>query len=273
MQKEAQAVPAGQSVPTVPLTRVAQTENVFARFALREYAPGRWVVWTQRRAYYYLFKRLLDIVLTIPALILLAPFIAVIALCILIDSPGPVIFVQKRVKSRRVLTPDGWTWVLEEFPCYKFRTMYHKCDEGLHKAYMSAFIKNDEKEMTKIQGVKTEVRKLVKDPRVTRVGAFLRKTSLDELPQFVNVLLGDISLVGPRPAIPYEVKMYQPWHFRRLDAPQGLTGMWQISKRSECCFDDMVRLDIEYAQQQSIWLDFKIMFMTPIAMIKRRGAC
>jgi len=272
MQNEVQRLPAGHAVGTAPIRREFQTVKVVDRFAIREFLPDRWVVWTQDRSFYYFLKRLIDILFTIPALVVLAPVLAIIAACIALDSRGPVFFIQKRIRSRRVRTPDGWHWELVEFPCFKFRTMFHKCDQNLHKAYVCAYIKNDENEMTKIQGTKTEVRKLVHDPRVTRMGAFLRKTSLDELPQFFNVLKGDMTLVGPRPPIPYEVEMYEPWHNHRLDTPAGLTGLWQISKRSACNFDEMVRLDLEYIQKQSIGLDLEIMFKTPLAVLKKKGA-
>jgi lipopolysaccharide/colanic/teichoic acid biosynthesis glycosyltransferase len=242
------------------------------KFIFHEYIPDRWVVWTQDRHIYYLLKRAMDVLLTIPALLVLIPVMAVIALLIAIDSPGPVFFIQKRVKSKRLYSLGGWHWEMVEFPCYKFRTMYHNCDQRLHQAYVSAFIKNDVQEMAKIQGKNTQVRKLVNDPRVTRMGTWLRKTSLDELPQFINVLLGDMSLVGPRPPIPYEVEIYSPWHYKRMNTPVGLTGLWQVSKRSACDFDEMVRMDIEYIQNQSLGLDLEIIFKTPLAVFKKKGA-
>lgn len=113
--------------------------------------------------------------------------------------------------------------------------------------------------------------KLNGDPRITRVGRILRKTSMDELPQFWNVLTGDMSLVGPRPAIPYEVEMYEPWHMTRLSTRPGLTGLWQVTARNSASFDDLVRIDLEYIEKQSFWLDLKILFMTPLAIFDRRG--
>jgi lipopolysaccharide/colanic/teichoic acid biosynthesis glycosyltransferase len=236
------------------------------------YAPYHGDAWTRERNLYYFYKRFLDIVFTFPVFILILPVMGIIALLIILDSPGPAFFLQRRVKARRVWTSSGWRWVMEEFSCYKFRTMSHKCDTALHQAYMNAFIKDDRAGMAKIQGKETDVRKLVADPRVTRIGRFLRKTSLDELPQLINVLLGDMTLVGPRPPIPYEIKMYKLWHYQRMEATPGLTGLWQVSARSACSFDDMVRLDIEYIQKQSLELDLKILFSTPIAVIKKNGA-
>jgi lipopolysaccharide/colanic/teichoic acid biosynthesis glycosyltransferase len=239
---------------------------------LPEYVPYHWDDRTRERNLYYLYKRLFDIAFTLPLLIFIAPIFLCIALLVMLDSPGPAFFIQKRVKARRVWTLHGWRWVREEFPCYKFRTMFHKCDSAIHQAYMKAFIQNNEAEMNKVQGTQTSVRKLVNDPRITRIGRLLRKTSLDELPQFINVLLGDMTLVGPRPPIPYELEMYKTWHFERMEATPGLTGLWQISARSSCDFDEMVRLDIQYIQEQPLELDLKILFRTPFSVLMKHGA-
>lgn len=126
--------------------------------------------------------------------------------------------------------------------------------------------------MDRLQGKKTETRKLENDSRITRVGRFLRKYSLDELPQFLNVLRGDMSLVGPRPPIDYEVDLYKPWHMKRFMARQGLTGLWQVTARSTASFEEMVQLDIEYIEKKSLWLDIKIIAKTPFVMIAGKGA-
>jgi lipopolysaccharide/colanic/teichoic acid biosynthesis glycosyltransferase len=126
--------------------------------------------------------------------------------------------------------------------------------------------------MSALQGESTQIRKLVNDPRVTRPGKLLRKLSLDELPQFWNVLRGDMSVVGPRPAIPYEVKMYKPWHRRRLDAQPGITGLQQIIARSTADFDQQVQLDIKYIEHQSIWQDIIIILKTPFVILSTKGA-
>jgi lipopolysaccharide/colanic/teichoic acid biosynthesis glycosyltransferase len=126
--------------------------------------------------------------------------------------------------------------------------------------------------MNALQGEATETRKLIHDPRIIRPGTLLRKLSIDELPQLWNVLLGDMSLVGPRPAIPYEVEVYQPWHLKRLQAQPGITGLQQVTARNTMDFDEQVKLDIEYVENQSLWLDLKIMFKTPFAVLLAKGA-
>jgi lipopolysaccharide/colanic/teichoic acid biosynthesis glycosyltransferase len=163
-------------------------------------------------------------------------------------------------------------WRQVTFKCFKFRTMVSNADQSLHKSYIKALINNDTESMAALQGEDTQIRKLTRDPRITRLGKILRKSSIDEIPQFINVLRGEMSLVGPRPAIPYEVEMYKPWHFRRLETKPGITGLWQVTARSSCDFDEIVTLDIQYIDQQSIWLDLKILLKTPIAVLFCRGA-
>jgi lipopolysaccharide/colanic/teichoic acid biosynthesis glycosyltransferase len=204
--------------------------------------------------------------------VLLSPLMLLIAIMIKLDSPGPVIFSQKRVGARRHTRNGRTAWEIEHFSCYKFRSMVANADAKLHQTYVQAFIKNDNAGMAAAQGTDTHVRKLVKDPRITRVGKWLRKSSLDELPQLWNILKGDMSLVGPRPSIPYEVETYEPWHRRRLDAKPGLTGLWQVTARSSASFDQSVELDIEYINHQSIWLDLWILVKTPLAVLARKGA-
>ena len=224
------------------------------------------------RPAYYFFKRLLDLTLTISALILLSPVMLVISGVIWLDSPGPIFFVQERVGVRRRVRSGYITWEKVTFPFVKFRTMIHNADPSLHESYVKAFIHNDESAMAEIQGEETIVRKLIHDPRVTRVGTFLRKSSLDELPQLWNVFWGEMSLVGPRPAIPYEVEEYQRWHFRRLEALPGLTGLWQVTARSSADFNEMIRLDIQYIDSQSFLLDIKILLKTPFVVLRGKGA-
>jgi lipopolysaccharide/colanic/teichoic acid biosynthesis glycosyltransferase len=226
----------------------------------------------ETHAVYYFFKRVFDIVVAITVLTLLSPFLLLIALLIMIDSRGPAIFVQERIGARRSIKSIYSRWETAPFKIFKFRTMVTNADPTLHKAYVQALIRNDSETMAAIQGQNTQVRKLVTDPRVTRVGRILRKTSLDELPQFWNVLRGDMSLVGPRPPIPYEVEMYQPWHHQRLQAKPGLTGLWQVTDRSSADFDEMVKQDIEYIQRQNFWLDIFIILKTPAAVISTKGA-
>lgn len=224
------------------------------------------------RKVYWLVKNGIDFLLAALALIIFSPIMIVVALLIKLDSSGPVFFSQDRVGVKRKTVHGITYWSRITFRCFKFRTMFQNADSSLHKAYVKALMENDEAQMAAIQGEDTKARKLVHDPRVTRLGRFLRRSSLDELPQFFNVLLGNMSLVGPRPAIPYEVSMYKTWYFKRLETKPGLTGLWQVTSRSSADFDEMVRLDIEYVERQSIRLDLKILLMTPWVVISCKHA-
>ncbi len=225
-----------------------------------------------RRELYFAAKRILDIVLAVAALVVCAPLMIVIILLIKWDSPGSAIFRQQRVGSKRYVDGDHEIWEPKSFTLYKFRTMRAGADSSIHQAFIRAFIRNDQQAMARLQDTNTNIFKLVNDKRVTRLGKFLRKTSLDELPQFWNVLRGDISLVGPRPALPYEVEEYLPWHYYRLNTVPGLTGLWQVTARSSVRFDEMVLLDLKYINRQSFWLDLKILIATPAAVLFGRGA-
>lgn len=207
------------------------------------------------------FKRFIDIVGSTLALILTSPLFWIISLAIKTTSKGPVFFSQTRVGQ------FGKPFVL-----LKFRTMYTDIDRSVHKQYVTGLIAaKPNSDDPNPKGPR--VYKLTNDKRITRVGSFLRRTSLDELPQFINVLRGEMSLVGPRPAVRYEVAAYETWHRRRvLDFKPGITGLWQVSGRSHIKFDEMVRLDLRYARTWSPWLDLKILFRTPIAVIKGTGA-
>jgi len=227
---------------------------------------------SQDRIAYYFSKRVLDLVITIPALIILAPMIILISLLICLDSPGSPIFCQTRVGTKRRPNKNETIWEPHLFTCYKFRTMVCNADPSLHQAFVKAFIRDDHEGMNTIQGEEDSTCKLTRDPRITRFGRILRKTSLDELPQFVNVLFGNMSLVGPRPAILYELDDYKDWHFHRFSATPGLTGLWQVTARSSADFDVMVKLDIEYIENQSIWQDMKIILKTPFVVFSMKGA-
>jgi len=226
----------------------------------------------ENRMLYYAVKRVMDISIAFTLLIIFSPLLLLISLAIAIYSPGPIFYLQERVGARRVVRGKSTYWKKETFSCYKFRTMAVNADSSIHQAYVQALIENNTEKMSALQGESTQVRKLVNDPRVTRPGKFLRKLSLDELPQFWNVLRGDMSLVGPRPAIPYEVKMYKPWHRRRLEAQPGITGLQQIVARSTADFDQQVQLDIDYIEHQSIWQDIIIILKTPFVILSTRGA-
>jgi lipopolysaccharide/colanic/teichoic acid biosynthesis glycosyltransferase len=206
-------------------------------------------------------KRVFDMACSLIALILLAPLFALIAALIKLSSTGPVFFRQTRVGQYG-----------KKFTFLKFRTMKVHSNSNLHKEYVTRFI-SGKAHSNKSEAGQSPVFKLVDDPRVTRVGKFLRKTSLDELPQFINVLTGEMSLVGPRPPIPYECDVYDLWHRRRvLEAKPGITGLWQVYGRSKTTFDDMVRLDLRYARSWSFWLDLKILLKTPQAVLFGEGA-
>lgn len=226
----------------------------------------------KERAGYYIVKRIFDFSSALVLLLLLSPLMILVAILIFIYSPGPIFFVQERVGAKREFKNKEMYWKRVNFRCIKFRTMKLNADSSIHQAYFKALIENDENQMAALQSQPTQVRKLVKDPRIIRPGVFLRKLSLDELPQLWNVLLGDMSLVGPRPAIPYEVDMYKPWHLRRLEAQPGITGLQQVTARSTADFDQQVELDIEYVEKQSFWFDLMIILKTPLVVFSTKGA-
>ncbi len=206
-------------------------------------------------------KRAFDSAVTALMLALLWPLIALLALLIRLDSPGPAVYRQERIGE------NG-----RPFTMFKFRSMRADADPRVHQAYVTRLIKENLSLEHTSGGNGNGSLKLEQDPRVTRVGRLLRKTSLDELPQLWNVLRGEMSLVGPRPPLPYEVAVYQEWHKRRLEAIPGITGLWQVDGRNRVSFDEMVRLDLQYIERQSLWLDIKILLRTPWAVLTGRGA-
>jgi lipopolysaccharide/colanic/teichoic acid biosynthesis glycosyltransferase len=202
-------------------------------------------------------KRALDIAGGLAALILLSPLFAVIALAVRLTSKGPAFFRQERIGQFG-----------KAFTMYKFRSMKFQAASDRHEKFVQEFISG---KMTSPGAA--GIYKLTDDPRVTPLGNFLRRTSLDEIPQFFNILRGDMSLVGPRPPLLYELKAYDAWHRRRLlEAKPGLTGLWQLSGRSRSCFNDMVRLDLRYARMQSVWLDLSLLFRTVRVLFSDEGA-
>ncbi len=206
-------------------------------------------------------KRIMDVTVSLFALLFLAPLFLMIAVAIKATSKGPIFFRQRRIGQYG-----------KSFVFLKFRSMYVNNDAGAHKAYVQKLIAGKADKQPS-NGNGEGVYKLTRDPRITRVGAFLRKTSLDELPQFINVVRGEMSMVGPRPPVPYEVEAYDIWHRRRLlEAKPGITGLWQVSGRSRVKFDDMVRLDLQYARTCSPWTDMKILWRTPGAVVLGDGA-
>lgn len=205
-----------------------------------------------------LLKRLMDILGSLIALILSLPVLVAIAAAVKLTSKGPILFRQTRLGQYG-----------RKFTFLKFRSMYTGNDHSIHREYVKQFIAG-------AQGLEQGERrqyKLAADPRITPVGQFLRKTSLDELPQLFNVLNGEMSLVGPRPPLPYEFEAYELWHKERLMAVKpGITGLWQVEGRSRVTFDEMVRMDIRYAKSWSLWLDIKILLQTPLAVVSGAGA-
>jgi lipopolysaccharide/colanic/teichoic acid biosynthesis glycosyltransferase len=209
-----------------------------------------------------LIKRALDVLGSASLLLIFSPVFLAIALAVKASSKGPVFFRQQRVGRY------GKT-----FTFLKFRSMYVDNDASVHKEFVTRMIASGLSQASQKTEGSQGVFKLTNDSRVTRIGRFLRRTSLDELPQFVNVLRGDMSLVGPRPPIPYELAAYQTWHRRRLlGVKPGITGLWQVVGRSRVQFDEMVRLDLRYASTWTPWLDIKILMRTPLAVIKGSGA-
>jgi lipopolysaccharide/colanic/teichoic acid biosynthesis glycosyltransferase len=213
-----------------------------------------------RGTIYDAIKPGLDVIGSLILLVVLSPLLLLIATLVKMTSCGPVFFRQARIGQ-----------MMKPFTMFKFRTMYVGADYKIHHEFVSSFIKASGQVH---EPSKNGFFKLANDPRVTSVGRILRKTSLDELPQLWNVLRGDMSLVGPRPALPYELAEYKPWHRQRvLEAKPGITGLWQVAGRSRTTFDEMVRLDLRYARTRSLWTDIKILLATPAAVISGKGAC
>ena len=213
-------------------------------------------------------KRCLDLMLASLLLLLLLPLMLLIAAAIAVDSRGPALFVQERVGARPRPQNGRIRWEIRTFRVYKFRSMVKNADPSAHQAHVRAFVHGRIE-----QGRDGTARfKLANDSRVTRVGRLLRRTSLDELPQILNVLKGEMSLVGPRPVPPYEVAEYEPSDAERLMALPGITGLWQVSGRADLPFAEMIRMDRQYIRTRSCWLDLKILGATIPAVLRGRGA-
>lgn len=203
------------------------------------------------------FKRLIDITFSTAVLLAALPVFILMAALIKMTSEGPVLFRQERIGH-----------LGKRFIFLKFRSMYHDRDHKIHEEFIRTFIKPADTAAS----LSDSVYKIRKDPRITPLGHFLRKTSIDELPQLINVLRGEMSLIGPRPPLPYECEIYEKWHLSRIEAKPGITGLWQVKGRSRTSFDEMVRLDLKYIREWSPWLDMKILFKTPWAVLTCRGA-
>lgn len=241
------------SVEVTTLTFQTNGSGSLSEIELKFYPEsesGRWGLFKKT------VKRLFDISGSLLAILLFSPVFIMVPFLIKLETEGPVFYKQKRVGYRG-----------EEFTLYKFRSMYTGNDDTVHKEYVRELIRGQ------INRNENGIYKITNDNRVTAIGKLLRKTSLDELPQFFNVLRGDMSIVGPRPAIPYETAEYLPWHFRRImDGKPGITGVWQVYGRSRTNFDTMARMDIDYCKRQSVLLDLKLTIKTPMAIFMARGA-
>jgi exopolysaccharide biosynthesis polyprenyl glycosylphosphotransferase len=210
------------------------------------------------RDLYPALKRVFDVTVALVLLVCLVPVLTLCAVLVLLDSRGPILYRQERVGQ------NG-----KRFTLLKFRSMRTDADPALHREYVTSYIRGQAARAT--DGGR-QIFKLVQDPRVTRVGRWLRRTSMDELPQLWNVVRGDMSLVGPRPPIPYELDLYAPAHRARLNAKPGITGLWQVSGRNGTTFEDMVEMDLRYIQEASLMLDLEILVKTIPVVFGRQGA-
>lgn len=230
-------------------------EDVVAAFPAVTDREG--VFSSDERTVYEVAKRAIDIAVALFVLVAFGALWVLIALAIKLTSPGPVLYAGRAVGRYG-----------REFTYYKFRTMYHNCDDSGHRRFLEAFVQGG----GAVEADGRPIYKYANDPRVTPLGRILRRTSLDEIPQFINVLRGEMSVVGPRPPVPYEYALYQPRHRLRLLVKPGITGLYQVSARSQVPFEEMVRIDLEYIARRSLWLDLSIMLRTIPVMLTGRGA-
>ncbi|MEO0248906.1 MAG: sugar transferase [candidate division WOR-3 bacterium] len=208
---------------------------------------------------YRWWKGIFDRTVALLALVILSPILGLIALAIRLDSPGGALYRRQQVGEKGRI-----------FTAYKFRTMQANCDDSIYRNYLVKYICQNAP--YKIDEKGQAIYKVVDDPRVTRIGSLLRSTNLDELPQLINVLKGEMSLVGPRPDVPFAVQMYKEWHMKRLSVKPGITGLWQVCGRKCLSFEGMVRLDLSYIKRQSFLLDLKILFLTIGTVLTRDGS-
>lgn len=251
------------------LLRIAQSVGLLrqsssTRFDNQEFVSPRLI----DRPNYFYAKRAFDITLIFLSMFWLSPLLLFAMLLIKLDSPGPIFFVQRRVGARRIIKDGRVEWVVQNFSMFKFRSMVPNADQSLHqemvKSYVAGKVQPDQ--------VNGAAFKIVDDPRITRIGRILRKTSIDELPQLLNVLRGEMSLVGPRPVPEYETELYKPADFERLTILPGLTGLWQVSGRGDLSFAEMIKLDVEYIRNWTLLLDVKLLFSTIPCVLFGRGA-
>lgn len=211
----------------------------------------------KRGIYACCIKKPIEILFSLGLIFLFSPIMLAIAIGIKLFSPGPILYLQKRIGK------DG-----KPFMMRKFRSMHLENNPDLHREYVQRLIR----ENLSPKDIGSDSMKLKSDPRITGLGKYLRKFSLDELPQFFNVIKGEMALVGPRPPLPYEFEVYSNWHKKRLTVLPGITGSWQVYSHNHCSFDNMVRQDIKYIESMSLWNDLKIIILTPIEMIRGKGA-
>jgi exopolysaccharide biosynthesis polyprenyl glycosylphosphotransferase len=232
-------------LPLIPLVNPSSLPRTAVTTSGYVFTQKRRSVSLSRR----IFKRTLDLVCAVLLLLITWPILLIAAIAVKLTSRGPVTFKQERVGQNGHI-----------FDCYKFRTMYMENDPKYHRQFAREWIYDTEKSKQEEKG--RIVHKLTADPRITTIGRILRTFSIDELPQLFNVLIGDMSMVGPRPPLPYEVSLYRNWHLRRLDVMPGITGLWQVSGRNLLSFEEMVRLDLQYIENWSIGLEIKILLKT-----------
>lgn len=219
---------------------------------------------------YFFAKRCLDVLFALLAILVLSPVLLIAALAIRLDSKGSAVFTQTRVGARRLRVRGLTTsWDIKPFNIYKFRSMYTDADDRVHREHIRLFTQNA---LVVTDGRTNADYKVQADPRITRVGRFLRRSSIDELPQLWNVVKGEMSLVGPRPVPTYEVEGYAPTHYARLAARPGITGLWQVTGRGRVTFDEMVALDLQLVERRSILFELGILIRTVPAVLRGSGA-
>lgn len=231
----------------------APANSDFSNSAFRPRATVSRASLKSKEARYFLWKRIVDIVISAALLVALCPVMLLIALAVIWTTPGSALFRQRRVGK------DG-----EEFEMLKFRSMHHNCDSHRHEEAIKCYMAGEKLDTASDS---TSPYKLANDSRITRVGRIIRKTSLDELPQFWNVLTGQMSMVGPRPPIPYEVERYSARALERLRGKPGITGPWQVYGRNKVTFEQMIEMDIAYLENRSILYDLKLIALTIPAII------
>jgi lipopolysaccharide/colanic/teichoic acid biosynthesis glycosyltransferase len=226
----------------------------------------------EERRLYFACKRIFDFSVAAVLLVILSPLLLLLAILVMLDTPGPAIFRQPRVGLRRRGNGRQATWEIGTFTFYKFRSMVDKADPRIHWTFTQALLCNDQATVEELLAGEDHLKKMTRDARITRVGRLLRKSSLDELPQLWNVLRGDMGLVGPRPPTIYEAEMYDRRQAQRMGTVPGMTGLWQVNGRCFANYEQMIKWDLEYIERQSFWLDLKILALTPLAVVRARGA-